>query len=414
MKHKITNYKQKWFHPALKNSNSRVKEWSIVGGVLFVFIILIPLLNALPGDDSWYKVSNFRLNLLGKFLCFAIVAMGLNLAWGYTGILSLGQGVYFGLGAYVMGMYLVLKVGVAGHYESVLPDFMVWNGLTELPSFWRPMYYAAAAIPLVIIVPVAVSIGLGYLTFKSRVKGVYFAIVTQATSLILMITLIGNQPYTGGTNGLNDFRTIFGMPLRGPDLPKTEFKLYLATAAILFGLYVLSRWIVHSKLGRVLMAIRDDEQRVMFTGYDVANFKIFVFAVSAAFAGIGGALFVPQVGIIAPANVGVVPSIEMTLWVAIGGRGTLAGPVVGAVLVNACKTAFSEMYPGFWLYFLGAMFLGVVVAIPDGVVGLASHFRRSRVGEETLKEAAATTNGGKKLNKFFSKLLPKKYKRNLK
>ncbi|MBO1223828.1 MAG: urea ABC transporter permease subunit UrtC [Candidatus Scalindua sediminis] len=403
-----TNHEKKWSHPAL--TGSRVKEWSITGGVLFAFLIGIPLLSALPSDDAWYKISNFRLNLLGKFLSFAIVAVGLNLAWGYTGILSLGQGVYFGLGAYIMGMYLLLKVGVAGHYESVLPDFMVWNGLTEMPLFWRPMYYAAVALPLVIIVPVVASIGLGYLTFKSRVRGVYFAIVTQATAMILMLTLIGNQPYTGGTNGLNDFRTIFGMPLRGPDLPKTEFKLYLATVVILFGAYVLSRWIVRSKLGRVLTAIRDDEQRVRFTGYDVANFKIFIFAVAAAFAGIGGACFVPQVGIIAPANVGIVPSIEMTLWVAVGGRGTLVGPVIGAILVNSCKSGFSELYPGSWLYFLGALFLGVVVLFPQGVAGIARFFRRSRVGEKTLAETTVTTDGGKKINKFFSKLTLKKHK----
>ncbi len=215
------------------------KEWIIAGSVLFVFLIIIPLLNVLPGEDSWLRISGFRLNLLGKFCCFAILALGLNLAWGYTGILSLGQGVYFGLGGYCMAMYLILKVGASGHYGSVIPDFMVWNGLTELPWFWKPMNYAWIAIPCVVIVPMALAGGFGYMLFRSRVRGVYFAIVTQALAMVLAITLVGNQPYTGGTNGLNDFRTILGLPLRGPDLPRTEFMLYIATIIILFGAYLL-------------------------------------------------------------------------------------------------------------------------------------------------------------------------------
>ncbi|MFQ5713901.1 MAG: urea ABC transporter permease subunit UrtC [Candidatus Scalinduaceae bacterium] len=356
-----------------------INEWIIPGIVLFIFLIAIPLLNKLPSEDSWFRIHEFRINLLGKFLAFAILAMGLNLAWGYTGILSLGQGVYFGLGGYCMAMYLLLKVGVAGHYESALPDFMVWNGLTELPWFWKPFNYAWVALPCVILVPMLLATGFGYLLFRSRVRGVYFAIVSQALALVLAITLVGNQPFTGGTNGLNDFRTVFGFPLRGPDLPKTELGLYIATVIILFGVFLLCRWITRSKLGRVLKAVRDDENRVRFSGYDVANFKIFIFAIAAGLAGISGALFVPQVGIIAPANVGVVPSIEMVLWVAVGGRGTLVGPVLGTLIVNFAKTTFSELYPGIWLYFLGALFLGVVVLFPKGAVGIVDLFKKIRL-----------------------------------
>ena len=363
-----------------------INEWIIAGIVLFIFLIAIPLLNKFPGEDSWFRISEFRINMLGKFLAFAILAMGLNLAWGYTGILSLGQGVYFGLGGYCMAMYLLLKVGASGHYGSALPDFMVWNQLTELPWFWKPMNHAWVAIPCVVIVPMLLAAGFGYLLFRSRVRGVYFAIVSQALALVLAITLVGNQPYTGGTNGLNDFRTIFGFPLRGPDLPKTEFGLYIATVIILFVVYLLCRWITRSKLGRVLKAVRDDENRVRFSGYDVANYKIFIFAISAGLAGISGALFVPQVGIIAPANVGVVPSIEMVLWVAVGGKGTLAGPVLGALIVNYAKTIFSELYPNIWLYFLGALYLGVVVLFPKGAMGIVDQIKNLCSKKPNLKK----------------------------
>ncbi|HHT9126068.1 MAG TPA: urea ABC transporter permease subunit UrtC [Candidatus Brocadiia bacterium] len=355
-------------------------EWIVTGGVVFVFLILLPLLNLLPGEGAWCKVSIFRLNLLGKFMALAVVALGIDIIWGYTGILSLGQGVSFGLGGYCMAMYLLLKVGTAGHYESALPDFMVWNGLTELPWFWKPMYHAWVAIPCVAIIPMLCALALGYVTFKSRVGGVYFSIVTQALALVLMITLIGQQPYTGGTNGLNDFRSIFGFPLRGPDLPKTQVGMYVATVLILIGAYLLCRWITRSKLGRVLTAIRDDEKRVRFSGYDVANFKIFAFCFAAALAGVGGALFVPQAEIISPSNVGIVPSIEMVLWVAVGGRGTLVGAVLGAILVNSAKSGFSESFPSIWLYFLGALFVGVVVFFPQGLMGLFKrfHFKKEK------------------------------------
>lgn len=354
-------------------------EWFIMGMIVSVFLILLPLLNVLPGENSRFWVSNFRLNLLGKFMALAILALGIDMIWGYTGILSLGHGVFFGLGGYCMAMYLLLKVGTAGHYESNLPDFMVWNGLTELPWFWKPMYHAWVVIPCIFIVPMVCALALGYMTFKSRVGGVYFSIVTQALALVFSITLIGQQPYTGGTNGLNDFRSIFGFPLRGPDLPKTQLGLYVATVLILIGVYMLCRWITRSKLGRVLTAIRDDEKRVRFSGYDTANFRIFVFCLSAALAGIAGALFVPQAEIISPSNVGIVPSIEMVLWVAVGGRGTLVGAVLGALLVNSAKSGLSESFPGVWLYFLGALFVGVVVFFPKGCMGLFKQLQfRSR------------------------------------
>ncbi|HYM09645.1 MAG TPA: urea ABC transporter permease subunit UrtC [Bryobacterales bacterium] len=346
---------------------NHTKEWVLFGVVLAALLFVAPL-----------TLSDFRLNLLGKFLALAVLALGLDLAWGYTGILSLGQGVFFGIGGYCMAMYLKLSVGTAGTYQVELPDFMVWNGLTALPWFWKPMYHFWVAMLCAILVPAVFATIFGLLTFRSRVQGVYFAIITQALALVASLLLIGQQPYTGGTNGITDFKDLLGFPL-GDN--KTQRGLYIATVLCLAVSYVFCRWLIRSKFGRVLAAIRDAENRARFLAYDTVMYKVFVFAVSGALAGLAGALFVPQVGIISPSNIGVVPSIEMAIWVAVGGRGTLSGAVLGAVLVNGAKSAFSESFPEFWLYFLGLLFVGVVLFFPDGAIGVfrkaGGVFRRS-------------------------------------
>jgi len=317
-----------------------------VGAVLF----LMPLV-----------LSDFRLNQMGKFLTFAIVAIGIDLLWGYTGMLSLGQGVFFGLGGYAMAMYLKLEAS-----GDRLPDFMTWSGVKTLPWFWEPFRYPWLAFPIVLIGPGLLAFGFGYLLFRSRIAGVYFSIVTQASALIMSTFMVGQQGVTGGTNGLTNFTELFGMTLRSPD---TQRKLYFATVVVLGITYLFARLVAGSRLGRLMIAVRDDEDRVRFSGYNVALIKAMVFGIAGMMAGIAGALFVPQVGIISPANLGVVPSIEMVLWVAVGGRGTLGGAVVGALIVSWARSYLSETFPESWLYAIGALFIGSVVLFPRGVAG---------------------------------------------
>jgi len=324
-------------------------------------------------------VSDFTLNLFGKFLTYAILALGIDLIWGYAGVLSLGHGVFFGLGAYAMGMHLMLEIGTQGVYGNALPDFMIWNRVTELPLFWRPFYSAGFTLLAVVVVPGIVAAVFGFLTFRSRIRGVYFSIITQALALCAWLTFNRNAMNLGGTNGLSGFKTIFGFSLSEP---ATQRSLYVASALALCLAYLLCRGIVRSPAGKVLVAIRDSETRVLFCGYSPAAFKLFVFVVSAALAGVAGALYVGQVGIITPARIGVLPSIEMIIWVAVGGRGTLLGPVVGAVGVNWLQSRLTSHYPDLWLLVLGGMFVGVVLFFPEGVVGtvqrLMSRVKRDR------------------------------------
>ncbi len=337
-------------------NNSSTRHWLGFGIVLTLLLVGAPL-----------TLSDFRLNLLGKFMAFAILALGLDLLWGYTGILSLGHGVFFGLGAYCMAMHLKLQVGTAGTYRVDLPDFMVWNGLTELPWFWKPMHHFGITLLLVVALPALLAALLGSLTFSSRVHGVYFSIITQALAWVASLLLIGQQPYMGGTNGITDYSTLLGFSLAEG---RTEKALYCLTVVCLGVAYLFCRWLVRSRFGRVLAAIRDGEGRLRLLGYPTARYKVVAFAISAGLAGLAGALFVPQVGIISPSMLGVVPSIEMVIWVAVGGRGTLVGAVLGAVLVNGAKSFFSESFPNFWLYLLGLLFVGVVLFFPDGCVGI--------------------------------------------
>ncbi|MDP4157349.1 MAG: urea ABC transporter permease subunit UrtC [Bacillota bacterium] len=320
-------------------------------GLLLILLLSAPLF-----------LSDFRLNLLGKYLTFAIVVLGLDLLWGYTGVLSLGHGVYFGLGAYAMGMYLKLEAAHGG-----LPDFMQWSGLQKLPSFWQLFQNPISAILLGIFIPALLAALLGFLTFRNRINGVYFTILSQALAVIVVTLFIGKQDLTGGTNGLTGFTTILGHSLVSP---KTQTAIYFITVLMLAFSFFICKKLVSGRLGKVLIGIRDGENRLRFMGYDSSIYKTFIYALSAGIAGLAGILFVLQVGIISPAMIGIVPSVEMVLWVALGGRGTLIGPVIGAILVNGAKTGFSESYPDIWTYFLGLLFVVVVVFLPNGIAGL--------------------------------------------
>ena len=332
-----------------------------------LFVIVLPLLNLVPAEDSWLHLSDFRLNQFGKFLCFAILALGLDLIWGYCGVLSLGQGVFFGLGAYCMGMYLSLQIGSESVYGSELPDFMVWTQVKELPLFWYPFKSFWGGLLGALLVPMLVAAVFGVLSFRSRIKGVYFAILTQALAFAAWLVFNRNETRLGGTNGLTDFKQALGFRLTDP---ATQRGLYLLTVLALCAAYLLCRWIVASRAGQVLIAIRDSEQRVTFSGYTPWVYKLFVFVVAAGLAGLSGMLYVPQVGIITPAQIGVLPSLEVVIWVAVGGRGTLIGAVVGAVAVNYGRSVLTNSFPEAWPFILGGLFVVGVTLFPDGLVGI--------------------------------------------
>lgn len=328
------------------------KRRAIFLAVGFVLVVVMPA-----------SLSGFRLALLGKYLCFAIIAIGIDLAWGYGGMLTIGQGLFFGLGGYSMGMFLKLQEAGPGN----LPDFMVWSGVETLPGLWKPFASPVFALAGAVLIPMVVAAALGALIFRRRVRGAYFAILTQALTLAFAILLVGQQGITGGTNGLTNVTTFVGYDLNDP---VNQRSLYVLIAVCLGLVYLLARQIVQSRYGRVLMAVRDREDRVRFLGYNPTTIKIIAFSISAGMAGLAGALFVPIVGIISPAMVGIVPSIEMVIWVALGGRGTLIGAVIGAVLVNYAKTTLSEAYPSGWLYFQGLLFVVVMAFAPRGIAGL--------------------------------------------
>jgi urea transport system permease protein len=352
--------------------------------VALTLVVGLPLGNLLPPGNPLH-VSNFTLNLFGKFLTYAILALGLDLLWGYAGVLSLGHGVFFGLGAYAMGMHLMLEIGAKSVYQSALPDFMVWNQVKDLPLFWRPFYSAPFTLVAIVLVPALCALVFGFLAFRSRVRGVYLSIITQALALSAWLVFNRNEMNLGGTNGLADFKTIFGVPL---NQPSTQRMLYVVTAIMLVAAWALCRWITQSRAGKVLVAIRDSETRVLFSGYSPASYKLFVFVISASLAGVAGALYAPQVGIITPAKMGVLPSIEMVVWVAAGGRGTLIGAVLGAIGVNWIQSWLTTSYPDVWLLFLGALFMSVVLFIPEGVVGALARFaQRLRRGSARTLDA---------------------------
>jgi urea transport system permease protein len=313
-------------------------------------------------------LSDFRLGLLAKYLCFAIAAVGISVAWGNGGMLVLGQGLFFGLGGYSMAMYLKLHEAGSGG----LPDFMTWSGVEKLPVMWKPFEHAWFAILGAVVIPVAIATLLGLLVFRSRVRGPYFAILTQALAAAFVILLVGQQGLTGGTNGLTNIQSFFGLQLADADDRRT---IYLIVAIALGAVYLLARQLLRSRYGKLLVAVRDAEDRARFLGYSPTKVKVLAFATAAGMAGIAGALFVPVVGIISPALLGVVPSIEMVIWVAVGGRASLAGAIAGALLVNWGKTEFSEQFPSQWTYALGALFVIVVAFAPLGLAGLVTRVK---------------------------------------
>jgi urea transport system permease protein len=335
-------------------------------GLIGLAILSLLIIVILP-----VSLDIFRLNLVGKYLTYAFVAVGLVFLWGNSGVLSLGQGIFFGLGGYCMAMFLKLEASSPENTKIQstpgIPDFMDWNQITHLPAFWVPFKSLPFALMAVIAVPTILAFILGSAMFKRRVGGVYFAVITQAVALILSLGIDGNQGYTGGRNGITDLRTLHGWDIR---TTSAQYTLYFVTCVLLLACILVSRYVLSTRIGRVLLAMRDREDRVRFSGYDVASFKVFTFCMSAAMSGIGGALFVLQVGFISPSLVGIVPSIEMVIFAAVGGKMSLLGAVYGTLLVNTGKSLFSENFPQLWLFFMGGLFIAVVMLFPNGLAGL--------------------------------------------
>ena len=339
-------------------------------GILFGAVLIVALLNLLVPAESGLHVSSYTVSLLGKYLCYALLALALDLVWGYCGILSLGHGAFFALGGYAMGMYLMRQIGDRGVYgHPTLPDFMVFLNWEELPWYWHGFDSFGFAMLMVALVPGVLAFVFGWLAFRSRVTGVYLSIITQALTYALMLAFFRNELGFGGNNGLTDFKDILGFSLREDS---TRVALLVASAAALGGAFVLSRWITGTRLGRTVMAVRDAESRARFLGYRTEHYKLWIFTVSAILAGIAGALYVPQVGIINPGEFSPLNSIELVVWVAVGGRATLYGAVIGAILVNYGKTVFTGVMPEAWLFALGGLFVAVTVFLPQGLVGLVS------------------------------------------
>ena len=332
-----------------------------------VAFVVFPLLNLVVPAYHPLHLSAFWVTLVGKIMCYAIAAVALDLVWGYAGILSLGHGLFFALGGYAMGMYLMRQIGREGQYQADLPDFMVFLDWKALPWHWWMSDQFLWAMLLVVLVPGLLAFVFGYFAFRSRVKGVYFSIITQALTFAAMLLFFRNNTGFGGNNGFTDFKRVLGFPITTPG---TRMALFVLTAAVLLGALLLGRWLVASKFGRVLSAIRDAEQRAMFCGYNTVHYKLAIFTLSAVLCGIAGALYVPQVGIINPSEMSPANSIEMAIWVAVGGRGTLLGAVLGAGLVNGAKTIFTVALPEYWLYVLGLLFILVTLFLPRGVLGL--------------------------------------------
>ena len=335
--------------------------------VYAALVVLVPLLNLAVPARSALHLSDYTVALTGKILCYAIVALAMDLIWGYTGILSLGHGLFFALGGYAMGMYLMRSIGTDGVYGSLLPDFMVFLDWKELPWYWLGSQRFLQACLYVVLAPGLLALVFGFFAFRSRIRGVYFSIITQALTFAFMLLFFRNQTGFGGNNGFTDFKRILGFPIASPH---TRVALFVLSATALLGALLLCRSLVLSKFGRVLTAIRDEESRLRFCGYDPVGYKLFVWTLSAVICGIAGALYVPQVGIINPSEMSPANSIEIAIWVAVGGRGSLIGPVLGAALVNGAKSFLTVTFPELWLYVLGLVFILVTRFMPRGVAGL--------------------------------------------
>jgi urea transport system permease protein len=348
----------------------------VMVAVVLIAGLAVPLLNLLMPPSSPFYVSAYALQLFGKYLCYASLALVVDLVWGYCGILSLGHAAFFALGGYCMGMYLLRQIGTRGVYGNpLLPDFMVFLGYKELPWFWHGFNHFWFAAPLIVIVPSVLALALGWFAFRSRVTGVYLSIITQAMTFALLLAFFRNDMGLGGNNGMTDFKDILGFSVQSAG---TRAVLCFASALALAIFLVISGAIVGSRFGKALTAVRDAESRMRFLGYRVEGYKLFVFVLSAAMAGIAGALYVPQVGIINPGEFSPGNSIEAVLWVAVGGRGTLVGPVIGAFIVNFAKTYLTGALPEVWLFALGALFIGVTLFMPKGVMGLWAQYKARR------------------------------------
>jgi urea transport system permease protein len=345
---------------------ARQNEHLWVGIFGAVFVVLLPLANTLG------LLSDYYLNLFGKYLALAILALAMDLLWGYTGILSLGQAIFFGIGAYSIGMFMMLEGSGKGVYGEPVPDFMIWNQVYQLPLFWKPYKHFLLALASSILLPAALAALIGLLTFRRRIRGTYFAILTQAIAYAVWLMVNRNEMKLGGTNGLTDFKSLLGFSLSHPATLRT---LYVVTAVLLLTAFLLSRWLVRSKTGLILQAIRDNERRLEFLGYDVATYKNFVFALSGALAGLSGLLYSPQVGIITPSQMGVLPSLEIVVWVAFGGRGTLWGAVLGAISINWLRSVLTASYPRLWPIILGTLFVTVILYFPQGLMGLGGRLK---------------------------------------
>ncbi|MDD0815729.1 urea ABC transporter permease subunit UrtC [Curvibacter sp. HBC28] len=343
--------------------------WGAFLLALIVVCAIAPVLNLMVPADSAFHLSDYAVALIGKIMCYAIVALAMDLIWGYTGILSLGHGLFFALGGYVMGMYLMRQIGRDGNYKSDLPDFMVFLDWKTLPWHWTFSDSFVATLILIVLVPGLVALVFGFFAFRSRIKGVYFSIITQAMTFAAMLLFFRNETGFGGNNGFTDFKRILGLPIATPSMRMT---LFVLTGLTLLGFFLMARWLIRSKFGRVLQAIRDAESRVMFSGYNPLPYKLTIWTLSAVMCGVAGALYVPQVGIINPGEMSTAASIEMAVWAAVGGRATLIGPVIGAFIVNGAKSWLTVTAPEFWLYFLGALFIAVTLYLPQGVVGLVT------------------------------------------
>lgn len=360
-------------------------------GALGIVLLAALILIVLP-----LGLDIFRLNLAGKYLSYAFVAVSLVLLWGNGGILSLGQGIFFGLGGYAMAMFMKLEASdpITTKIQTTpgIPDFMDWNQLTEIPLMWVPFQSLTLTIIAILVVPTIFAYIIGYAMFKRRVGGVYFAIITQAIALILTILIVGQQGYTGGVNGITDLKTVLGWDTRDDS---SQYILYYLNAVLLFGVIFLSRYVLTSKFGMILLAMRDKEERVRFSGYDVANFKIFIFCLAAMISAIGGAMFTLQVGFMSASFIGIVPSIEMVIYCAVGGRASLIGAVYGTLLVNYGKTFFSETFPELWLFLMGGLFIAVVMFFPDGIAGVYNKYKYKLKFLSKFIDTESKPNAGK-------------------
>jgi urea transport system permease protein len=362
------------------------RGWLSLGLFAAVTMVAVPISHLAFPPGSPLRISDYAVTLGGKILCYAVVAVAMDLAWGYAGILSLGHGLFFALGGYAFGMYLMRSIGRDGVYQSDLPDFMVFLDWKRLPWYWRGTDHLWWAALLVVLVPGLVAYVFGRFAFRSRIRGVYLSIITQALTYAAMLLFFRNETGFGGNNGFTDFKRILGHPITAP---ATRVVLFGLSAALLAGTLVLGRWLVTSRYGRVLAAIRDAEPRTMFLGYDPVPYKLFVWTLSAVLCAIAGALYVPQVGIINPSEMSPGNSIEIAIWVAVGGRGTLVGPVIGAALVNLAKSFLTVAFPELWLFFLGLLFVVVTLLLPDGVVGLGRRLRARRAAPAPASRRAA-------------------------